>query len=349
MASSSSTSSSSVYLNNVVRPIQNYVAVTLTTLPSRVPYIDRVLKSWLEQTRMPDQIFIQVPRYSVKEHCKYPAFSKWIVEHPFITIHECMMDDGPITKLTGLLDDTDFLLEQKQWKQKAHHHDMNTLILVTDDDVLAQPNTVEHRLNTYLRHPNSAVSGDGWTLCDLPHFLAYTRAPCQDMRVDTLQGVSSYLIPLSKLPKREELLNYEEAPLKSAFCHDDVWISYYLAKKKIPIWLGKMDINEYNLLTPSAKINSLSGNFIHFFGLLLPLLFYVVQKKGCFLDYHFDKQPHVRLLDWTSTWIYLGIALGMVLNYSFSFIVSLFFTPCILFLLIQFYGPVPFRLIQSFH
>jgi len=79
------------------------IVVSLTTIPSRVNSLYSTLNSLILQSKLPDQIYIGIPKISTRESIPYVIPDK-IKNHPLITIIDLEKDYGPISKLiTGLL------------------------------------------------------------------------------------------------------------------------------------------------------------------------------------------------------------------------------------------------------
>src|SRR4051794_31051368 len=75
------------------------IIVSLTTIPSRMAYLDLTLRSLLVQTRAPDHIYVCLPKFSTKENCVYPDLSDELAHHELITVIRCDKDHGPATKI----------------------------------------------------------------------------------------------------------------------------------------------------------------------------------------------------------------------------------------------------------
>ena len=73
------------------------IIATLTTLPSRIGFLEPVIDSMLAQSMPPDEIRLQLPRHSAKEDTAYqlPAF---LESYPKVKVYWHEQDYGPATK-----------------------------------------------------------------------------------------------------------------------------------------------------------------------------------------------------------------------------------------------------------
>ena len=123
------------------------VNLCLTTIPSRLENIDKVLDSFLKQTILPDNIFLMIPYKSIRTGKEYKIperISNYVKQNPRVKILRCQ-DYGPGTKLLGYIENN--LLDNDE------------IIIIVDDDRYYNNNTVEVLLNTYKKNKDSIVSG----------------------------------------------------------------------------------------------------------------------------------------------------------------------------------------------
>lgn len=96
---------------------------SLTTLPSRFPYLDDTLKSLVEQSVPFDDIVLALPPVSTRENTTYDIR---VVQHLLskygVQILESEHDWGPATKFIPII------------KRELAAARMNTLVFVVDDD-----------------------------------------------------------------------------------------------------------------------------------------------------------------------------------------------------------------------
>lgn len=202
--------------------------ISLTSLPSRIGFIDLTIKSLLLQALPPKEIRIYLPAYSDRENKSYeiPEFLKGLKCVKIITVEK---DWGPSTKFIPALQASS--AEEK--------------ILVTDDDCCYPKTYLEDFQNWSAKIPDQILTGSGWNvpsdLIDRPTTLksnvlriAPTPLPGSrtniPLKIDILQGYAGYLI-CKKWMSMNDLLDYSSAPPASRFV-DDVWISAHTQVQK---------------------------------------------------------------------------------------------------------------------
>jgi len=208
-------------------PCRSDLIVCLTTTPSRVERLGRVLKSLLYQTRSPQKIRLHLPEFSRREGRAYPvpAFLKMLAS---VEVVRCQ-DEGPATKLLPAL--RDLGPDQK--------------IVIVDDDKMYPPDLVEHFHRCAVSSPDVAVGSCGWVVpvdrMDRPttlwmHILETpnTSVKCSRLRsprqVDVLHGYAGYLVR-PRFFDLASISDYSQAPA-AAVLVDDVWISAHCLVKK---------------------------------------------------------------------------------------------------------------------
>jgi len=196
------------------------VIVTLTSTPSRLPFLDLTLKSLLRQSSLPKRIVINIPYFSNREDCVY-TLPEWLLCLHSVEIHRC--DDlGPATKLLPSL----------------VRFDKRQQLIVVDDDRIYHETLIHNFVRAALKEPDCALGMSGWIvpadLLDRPttissNILMRSPAPIRATRltssreVDVLQGMSGYLVE-PWFFDRSNIVNYGDAPSAARFV-DDVWIS----------------------------------------------------------------------------------------------------------------------------
>lgn len=128
------------------------VVVSLTTLPSRVPYLPRILDNIRAQTFQPDAIYLNIPGFSKREKCQYDLSVLAPDDLRGVTVLTGSPDDGPITKLLPALD--------------AEPRSADTFLVLVDDDNHYHPRCLETLLPYAENH--AAIGATGRT--------AYTRS-----------------------------------------------------------------------------------------------------------------------------------------------------------------------------
>ena len=263
------------------------VVVSLSTIPSRVSHLAKVLNSLLDQTYPIDQIYLNIPYWSTRENCPYPD----LTSSSRIKIIRCE-DYGPITKLIPVLQ-----VEKNP----------ETIIITVDDDVQYNNKQVEKLVYWAQKYPDSAIGSGGVIAGSGINFFGKIISPNQLTSVSVIEGVTGCAYRRKFFTS--DILDYTGAP-KEAFYHDDFWISGHLARKGIP-----------RLVHPDTESaggslglqNGLSSNMFIFLLRLLPLVFYF-QEKGYF------NEPQV-----APVWTIFGYWIFIILLFIILLILLTFF------------------------
>ncbi len=215
-------------------PARADCVVSLTSLPSRLPYIGTTLKSLLRQEKLPARIRLNLPSFSRREQTPY-VIPDWLKDLQSVEVIACQ-DYGPATKLIPSLDLPG-----------------DAKIVVVDDDRI-YPATLIADLNAAAdRLGDAAVGLSGWIapadLTDRPttiltNIFMTPPVPIRARRmrapqsVDMLQGLSGYLVR-PRFFDVAEMTDYNGAP-EAAFFVDDVWISAHCKALKYVIPAGRV-------------------------------------------------------------------------------------------------------------
>lgn len=193
------------------------IIVSMTTIPSRIGMMDTALKSLLDQTLPPSQIFINVPLYSKREDCAYEV-PPYLENLAGVTIKRCE-DWGPATKLIPTL--TEVAPDQA--------------ILVADDDRIYPRDLVETYERQLAKTPDVALTMAGWDvpddLVDRPttiwsNLMMLAPAPIRGSRlrtpreIDIIQGVMSYVMR-PRFFELRDMTDFQDTP-RAGFLADDV-------------------------------------------------------------------------------------------------------------------------------
>jgi hypothetical protein len=189
---------------------QSSIIVSLSTLPYRLPYLHRILKSLLTQTVCPKEIHIWIPKenkrlngqvYQIPTDLLYIIDQQPIPQRVFL--HRIDNDYGPATKLLPtLLEASNLHLESDQ------------RILVCDDDIIYSPLMIEqYDCFAPLIGSNAALGMHGKTLLSTwdSHIIPSLR-PGELKRIheaDMMLGTSSFVVQPKFFPKDlSSILNY---------------------------------------------------------------------------------------------------------------------------------------------
>jgi hypothetical protein len=202
-------------------PETGRVIVSLSTLPDRILNLRPTLESILNQTRVPDEIVLSVPRFSLRQK-KHYEIPECLGSYSRLRILRCAKDWGPATKFIPVI----------QEELAANRGD--TLIMVVDDDRIYPRDALETYLYYHRTLPDAALCFRG---ARMPNDLIWLRARTifadkirQPQEVAVITGCGSYFIQPRFFDER--LWDYSGAP-SGAFYMDDIWISGWLDRRKI--------------------------------------------------------------------------------------------------------------------
>ncbi len=209
------------------------IIVCLTTIPSRLPFLQTTLKSLLTQRRRPLLIRVHLPSYSDREEVEYiiPDFLKSL---NCVEIIRCE-DYGPATKLIPAL-------ENSSPDQK---------VLVVDDDMIYPKFMLDHFFDESSKNQDVAIASSGWlvprdlvchfvtlrmNIFQIPPMPYKLTRVSKATQIDILQGYSGYLVK-PRFFELNEIKDYQRAPEAARYV-DDVWISAHCRVPKM-VFPGK--------------------------------------------------------------------------------------------------------------
>ena len=211
-------------------PNRSDAIISLTTIPSRIGFLDQTIKSLLRQSLAPREIQLHVPAFSKREQTTY-EIPDWLRALESVNVISC--DDwGPATKFLPAAIAS--VPEQK--------------IVVVDDDRIYPVNFLSDLEQAADALPGQVLSFSGWCvpadLTDhsttvLANLLLRPPAPVRATRIsnpykiDIVQGVSGYLFTPSIMDLKG-MQDYSDAP-DAAFYVDDVWFSAHSKSNKFVI------------------------------------------------------------------------------------------------------------------
>jgi hypothetical protein len=205
----------------------NYI-ISLTTIPSRVNYIENTIKSLFEQTLKPTKIILNIPKKynfrfdsSIDENIIREISKKY---NNLLFINYIDKDYGPGTKLLGLIKSN--LIEQYT---NNTNNTNNTYIVLVDDDIFYKPYMIE-----YFDKYNKTCFDNK---LDVASFAAYNHK-----NITIGQGVDGFFINVNKLNDFDNYYNIIK-DCDYVNYHDDYYISYYFYIKQIPINFIKPPFN----------------------------------------------------------------------------------------------------------
>ena len=225
------------------------IIATLTTLPSRIAFIEPVLKSILDQSRPPDEVHLQLPKHGLKEDRGY-QLPDFLARYPQVRVMECEKDHGPATKWLPPLN---YLQGQP------------VLLLVMDDDCFYPPTMVEKLFSHYQEDEKRVYCSTGGRLKGR-HIQAFQVDRFQHhgaltiitdnkkvLSVDTVQGFSLILFDVNLIAAKGSLLTEHDL----SGLADDILLSGLFEQSGI----DRMQIAPYQVPVPleQAEINPIHG------------------------------------------------------------------------------------------
>jgi len=221
------------YNDKVVK--HDKTVISLTTIPSRMPYIEQTLKSLLRQDRVM-KIILNIPLYSDKEQCKYKIphnIRRMEQKYPWFCINRIEQDYGPASKLLPILKLTG--IEK---------------IIVCDDDVIYGPQLVRQLVDGSNIYPDCAI-----TIHTSSNYQYTPGVSLQDKDVTIVRGYSGYLVR-PQFFKSSNIFDYTNTP-RECRISDDLWISGHLLANNIKIMCLKFSIKTIPWPSASFRINAI--------------------------------------------------------------------------------------------
>lgn len=188
------------------------VVVSLTTIPSRLGKIRPILVSLMNQTLVPDAIYLNLPEVFARTGERY-LVPKDVVNLPFVTINRVDRDYGPITKLLPTL---------------SKETDPETCIVIVDDDTQYSPQFLRQLVRASQGHPDAVICNScGWL------YSAPSNPLLPECKI--VEGFAGVLFRRKFF--QEDFFAYVDKAIQNRNCFqgDDYVISSYLSMKSIPI------------------------------------------------------------------------------------------------------------------
>jgi len=198
-----------------------HVIASLSTVPERIGNLGPTIRSLLRQTRLPDEIVLAVPEFSIREQRPYMV-PKYVSRWPRLRVLHCRKDWGPATKFIPIV----------QEELAAGHG--NTLIMVVDDDRVYPRDALETYLHYSEQLSEAALCFRGAAMPRSRDWrdakMIYASQLRQPQPAAVITGCGSYLIQPRFFD--ESLWDYSRAP-RGAFYMDDIWISGCLNRRDV--------------------------------------------------------------------------------------------------------------------
>jgi hypothetical protein len=197
------------------------VIAVLSTVPARIERLQPAIRSLLRQTRVPDEIVIAIPEFSIREQRPY-IVPRYLTEFPGVRLLRCKKDWGPATKFIPVI------------QEELAAGRENTLMMIVDDDRVYPRDALETYLYYHEQLPEAALCFRG---AAMPRSFDWRDARMVhgcDLRepqaVAVVTGCGSYLIQPGFFD--ESLWDYSNAS-QGAFYMDDIWISGCLSRRGV--------------------------------------------------------------------------------------------------------------------
>lgn len=183
------------------------VVVSLSTIPTRIPYLHRIIKQLQNQTYPIDKIYLNLPYYSNREKCKYPPLPKDL-DLKNVQVVRCK-DYGPITKLYPIL--------------KYENHP-DTIIITVDDDISYIPTRVETLVKWCKKYPTCAFAATGYIIDNWYNYIGRINRPENSIPVSVIEGYSGCAYRRKFFDC--DLLDYSGAPEEAYYLFFDILLKY---------------------------------------------------------------------------------------------------------------------------
>jgi hypothetical protein len=193
------------------------IVVSMTTIPSRLENLDKVLESLIEhQTVKPDVVYLNVPHVFGRTGEAYDL-SKLHYSNPRLKVLRCD-DYGPVTKLLPALE--------------AEHGNERTVIIYADDDNIVPTDFVQQYVSQSQKRPGHVM----YTRCG-QKFYSKSPTPVDDNKGCTIpEAFEGILMPVDAIQDLEDFKSFVMKAIrnKSCFKSDDYVVGAYLTSRSIP-------------------------------------------------------------------------------------------------------------------
>lgn len=290
------------------------IVASLTTIPSRLEYIDETIKSLCDQSMSLDKIYLHVPKVSRKgKTYNENLLDIYRKKYEKLCINRCDEDYGPITKIVPIID-----MEK----------DPDTFVFCCDDDTIYLSNIVEKLYNSINKYKDAVVGIAGLCIGKFPFYIQFIANNDKDLQVDWLQGVDGVMYKIGQLDKYEMIKLKSDEPKEFIF-NDDHKISLYLERKGIKRISVAGHIKHYVKYRSNNTIDALSGRPLENLKEWRNILSYMSKN-----NYYYQNQS---IINSVFFYIIVFLILLIVILYGYFteyFYILLFFTIIIIIILL---------------
>lgn len=223
-------------------PRRPRIVVSLTTIPSRIGNLDKVLDSLIDgQTVKPDVVYLNVPHVFGRTSEAYDL-SKMTYSHPKLKILRCD-DYGPVTKLLPALE--------------AEHANKGTVIIYADDDNIAPYDFIQQYVRQGQQRPGHVM----YTRCG-QWFYHKSPTPIDDGKGCTIpEAFEGILMPVDAIQDLDDFKTFVMKAIrnKSCFKSDDYVVGAYLTSRSIPRSPVKGIMDRFNRLIDKDGLSDIDG------------------------------------------------------------------------------------------
>ena len=208
----------------------------ITTIPERLAFVNQTIESLLNQSLLPDAIYLNLPRLT--RHSKqYPYY---IRRHERVIVNECV-DMGPISKLFPLLSISE----------------PDDVIVLVDDDFIYNEYMIETLIRGVESYAAVGFSGRIYQPNKGLRFFSHVPVPTKATFLETFSGVA---YKRWSLKDQEDVIKVLFRCDESFYC-DDIVIGSILNTPAYIIPNGKCDIrfNDAAGDTPQLNKTNLAG------------------------------------------------------------------------------------------
>lgn len=237
--------------------LKQRLVVSMTTIPSRIEVLYKTVKNIMKQTQWIDRIYLNIPHKSSKgDNYVIPDKLRRLVQRSKdygvpISFNRPENDFGPGTKLYPTL------LKEKN---------PNTLIVTIDDDMIYDRRMIETLVKEYQMDQTRVIGFHSWNVG--PGGKMWDMDSCNGDYPDVIEGFGGALYTRKFFMKKvsDEWIDQSDKfirmrkKLPECFFVDDVYISAWLAKNNIPIYIADTPPNYKEPKSHSDSKSALSDN-----------------------------------------------------------------------------------------